>query len=58
MSHKKHIGFDLLHATLLELLDRIEVGENSVLAGERFEIMENFGYETVFEKPDNVIPIR
>ncbi len=58
MPHKAHNSekdFDLLHATLPELLDRVEVEEDSALAGERFEIMENFGYETVFEDEATVL---
>ena len=39
--------FDQLHSRLLSLLDIIETQGDSSLARRRFNIMEEFGYETV-----------
>lgn len=51
----KHTEFDELHRRLLALLDIVETQHDSTLATRRFDIMEEFGYETVAVATDPVV---
>lgn len=54
-----HLDYDQLHEALMGLLSQIEAGDNASRAGERFDILERFGYE-LFPKtinPSNVVAI-
>ena len=44
----QHETFDSLHQELLELLDAIGTQDDPRLAGARFDIMESYGYKTIF----------
>lgn len=45
MKSVEHKDFDELHEELMTLLDLIETQGDPTLASQRFDIMENHGYE-------------
>lgn len=50
-----HFAWDQLHSELFQLLDQIEVQEDSDLARMRFEILEAHGYKAVAVATNPVI---